>query len=82
MSKQEPVDKHKRSSMMTRDEWMAWLEEAWAKAQKIAASDESRPMTSDQDARLALEYIQMYGDKARGTQGKSQDHWQPDPDLA
>jgi len=31
--------------MMTRDEWMAWLEESWAEAQKIASSrgDELRP---------------------------------------
>ena len=52
MSKQEPVNEHKRSSMMTRDEWMAWLEEAWTEAQKIAANEELRPMPSDQDARL------------------------------
>jgi putative SOS response-associated peptidase YedK len=82
MSKQEPVDKHKRSSIMTRDEWLAWLDEAWAEAQKIAASDELRPMPSDQDARLALKYIQMDGDKTRGTQGKSQDDWKPAPDFA
>ena len=34
------------SGMMTRDEWMAWLEEAWAEAQRIAAShgEELRPI--------------------------------------
>ena len=68
--------------MMTRDEWLAWLEEAWVEAQTIAATDESRPMPSDQNARLALKYIQMDGDKARATQGKSQDDWRPAPDLA
>lgn len=26
-------DEHKRSGMMTRDEWMAWLRESWAEAQ-------------------------------------------------
>jgi hypothetical protein len=38
MSKQEPVDEHKRSSMMTRDEWMDWLEEAWVR-QAIAEAE-------------------------------------------
>jgi hypothetical protein len=33
MNNQKPVN-----GMMTRDEWMAWLEESWAEAQKIAAS--------------------------------------------
>ena len=31
-------DEHKRSGMMTRDEWLAWLRESWDEAQKIAAS--------------------------------------------
>ena len=45
MSKQEPVDEQKRSSMMTRDEWMAWAE-----AQKIASSrgDELRPIPAQE----------------------------------
>jgi len=29
-------DEHKRSGMMTRDEWMAWLRETWAEAQARA----------------------------------------------
>jgi kynureninase len=44
MSKQEPVDKHKRSSMMTRDEWMAWLEESWDEAQVRASTPEQKPV--------------------------------------
>jgi len=30
-------DEHKRSGMMTRAEWMAWLRESWAEAQGVAA---------------------------------------------
>jgi hypothetical protein len=37
-------DEHKRSGMMTRDEWMAWLRESWAEAQARAHTPEQKPV--------------------------------------
>ena len=37
-------ERNERSGMMTRDEWMAWLEKSWAEAQALAYTPEQKPV--------------------------------------
>ena len=68
-------DEYKRSGMMTRDEWMAWLKESWDEAQKLAArhGGELKPMSDVKEFARAFgakEWVGLTDDEVSEIIGK------------